>query len=336
MLMLGLSLALVVGLVMGLLGAGGSILTVPIFVYLLGFEAKQAIAMSLAVVGATSLVGAVRHGRLGNVNLRIALIFGPIAMLGTYVGARLSVFFSGTAQLALFGAVMLAASFFMLRDHHPAPSEGRLPAVALALVVLGALGVGMLTGLAGVGGGFLIVPVFILLLRLPVKQAVGTSLLVIALKSFAGFGGYLTHVEVAWGFIGGFAAIAIAGIWIGTYLLQFLSPHAIKRVFGIFLLVMGVWILYQNRGAFELGSRDPLSSPAVGLSAPKLLEGEGSESPGTPGQNWGDVFTAETAEGAEMNRVAQEGPPASSMSFQYDLCALRVLRGEMVNMSPYL
>ena len=273
MLILGLCLALVVGLAMGLLGAGGSILTVPIFVYVLGFEAKQAIAMTLAVVGATSLVGAVRHGQLGNVNLRIALTFGPIAMLGTYVGARLSVFFSGTAQLALFGAVMLAASFFMLRNHLPAPSERRLSALALALVGLEAFGVGILTGLVGVGGGFLIVPVFILLLKLPVKQAVGTSLLVIALKSFAGFGSYLTQVDVAWGFIGGFAAIAIAGIWIGTHLLQFLSPQAIKRAFGILLLVMGALILYQNRGAFKLGSREPLSSPAVRLSDSQPLSG---------------------------------------------------------------
>lgn len=283
MLILGLGLALVVGLAMGLLGAGGSILSVPIFVYVLGFEAKQAIAMSLAVVGATSLVGVVRHGRLGNVNLRIALTFGPIAMLGTYLGARLSVFFSGTEQLALFGAVMLAASFFMLRDHYPAPSERRHPAVALALVVLGAFGVGILTGLAGVGGGFLIVPVFIFLLRLPVKQAVGTSLLVITLKSFAGFGSYLTHVDVVWGLIGGFAAIAIAGIWIGTHLLQFLSPRAIKRAFGILLLLMGTWILYQSRGAFDLGSRDPLSSHAVQLSDPQPLSGrspdQGSGSP---------------------------------------------------------
>ena len=277
MLILGLGLALVVGLAMGLLGAGGSILSVPIFVYVLGFEAKQAIAMSLAVVGATSLVGAVRHGRLGNVNLRIALTFGPIAMLGTYVGARLSVLFSGTAQLALFGALMLVASFFMLRNHYPAPTKHRLPTVALALVVLGALGVGMLTGLAGVGGGFLMVPVFILLLRLQVKQAVGTSLLVIALNAFAGFGSYLTHVDVAWGLIGGFAAIAIAGIWIGTHLLQFVSPHAIKRVFGIFLLVMGAWILYQNRGAFEFGSSDLLSSPTIRLSDPQPLSGRGPD-----------------------------------------------------------
>ncbi len=272
MLILGLGLALVVGLTLGLLGAGGSILTVPIFVYVFDFEAKRAIAMSLAVVGATSLVGAVRHGRSGNVNLRIALIFGPTAMLGTYLGARLSVFFSGTAQLALFGAVMLVASFFMLSDHHPAPTGRRLTAVALALVVLGAFGVGLLTGLAGVGGGFLIVPVLILLLRLPVKQAVGTSLLVITFNAFAGFASYLTHVDVAWGLIGGFTAIAIAGIWIGTHLLQFLSPHAIKRVFGIFLLVIGAWILYQNRGAFELGSRDPLSSGSTRYTSdhPKL------------------------------------------------------------------
>lgn len=293
MLILGLGLALVVGLAMGLLGAGGSILTVPIFVYVFGFEAKQAIAMSLAVVGATSVVGAVRHGQLGNVNLRIALTFGPIAMLGTYLGARLSVFFSGTQQLALFGTVMLAASFFMLRDHDPAPSERRPRTATRALVLLAAFGVGILTGLAGVGGGFLIVPVFILLLRLPVKQAVGTSLLVITLKSFAGFGSYLTHVDVAWGLIGGFAAIAIAGIWIGTHLVNFLSPHAIKRVFGILLLVMGAWILYQNRGAFKLGSSDPISSPAVRLSDPQPLSGrspdQGSGFPSPPLHKYDDV-----------------------------------------------
>ena len=121
----GFALALVVGLAMGLLGAGGSIISVPIFVYLLNFEAKEAIAMSLAVVGVTSLVGAVRHGQSGNVNMKVALIFGPVAMVGTYLGARLSVFFSGNAQLALFGAVMLTSAFFMLRDRNPEPHKMR-------------------------------------------------------------------------------------------------------------------------------------------------------------------------------------------------------------------
>ncbi len=252
MLISGFALALVVGLAMGLLGAGGSILSVPIFVYLLNFEAKEAIAMSLAVVGVTSLVGAVRHAQSGNVNMKVALVFGPVAMLGTYVGARLAVFFSGDAQLALFGTIMLTSAFFMLRDRKPEPHEMQHPRLVYEVVVIGALLVGMLTGLVGVGGGFMIVPVFVLLLGLPMKQAVGTSLFVIALKSFAGFAGYLGQVEVAWGFMTGFTGIAIVGIWVGAPFVRFLSPHTIKRVFGVFILLIGLWILFQNRSVFGL------------------------------------------------------------------------------------
>ena len=249
MLILGLALALLVGLSLGLLGGGGSILTVPIFVYVLGFEAKQAIAMSLAVVGATSLVGAARHAQIGNLNLRIALIFGPVAMVGTYLGARLSVFFSGSAQLVLFAVVMLAAAIFMLRE--PKPKEGSRetviahPLALLTLVVVEGLVVGVITGLVGVGGGFLIVPA-LLVLGLPMKEAVGTSLLVIALKSFAGFAGYLPQVEVDWEFIAGFTAVAIVGIWIGAHVVQFVSQRTLRRAFSILLIVMAIAILYQN------------------------------------------------------------------------------------------
>src|SRR5690606_26972699 len=111
--LLGFSLAALIGLSLGMLGGGGSILTVPIFVYVLGFGAKEAIAMSLAVVGATSLFGAASHWRAGNVDLRVALIFGAVAMVGTYLGARLAVYFSDAAQLALFAVVMLLAAYFM-------------------------------------------------------------------------------------------------------------------------------------------------------------------------------------------------------------------------------
>ena len=253
MLILGSAFALLVGLSMGLLGGGGSILTVPIFVYVLGFEAKQSIAMSLAVVGATGLVGAVRHGQIGNLNLRVALIFGPVAMVGTYVGARLSVFFSGTAQLALFAVVMLAAAVLMLRD--PKVQGGSResvmahPVALLTLVVVEGLVVGVVTGLVGVGGGFLIVPA-LLVLGLPMKEAVGTSLLVIALKSFAGFAGYLPQVEVDWEFIVSFTAIAIVGIWIGAHVVQFVSQKTLRRAFSVLLIVLAIAILYQNRAVF--------------------------------------------------------------------------------------
>ncbi len=254
MIILGYALALVVGLAMGLLGAGGSILTVPIFVYVLGLGAKESIAMGLAVVGATSLVGAVRHARAGNVDLRLAGVFAPVAMAGTYLGARLSVFFSGAAQLTLFGAVMLSAGIVMLRNS--TPSTGTAPrggSLAFVFITVEGLAVGVLTGLVGVGGGFLIVPVFVLLRGLSMPQAVGTSLAVIALKSAAGFLGYLGQVDVAWDVMGVFTLIAIVGIWFGTHLVRFVSHELLKRAFAIFIFVMGVLILVQNIGSFSVG-----------------------------------------------------------------------------------
>jgi uncharacterized membrane protein YfcA len=252
--LIGLLLAAVVGLSLGLLGGGGSILTVPIFVYVLGFDAKEAIAMSLAVVGVTSLFGAVGHWRAGNVNLRVALIFGAVAMVGTFLGARLSTFVSGAVQLLLFAAVMLVAAWFMLRGRAVTPvgaatahgDDGPVE-MPIAHIVLEGLAVGILTGLVGVGGGFLVVPALVLLGGIPMKQAVGTSLLVIAMKSATGFLGYLDQVEVAWGTLVTFTVVAIAGILAGSFLVRFVSQEALRRSFAVFLLVMGVFILYQNR-----------------------------------------------------------------------------------------
>jgi uncharacterized protein len=265
---LGLGLAALVGLSLGLLGGGGSILTVPIFVYVLGYGAKEAIAVSLAVVGATSLFGAAGHWRAGNVNLRLASIFGAVAMVGTYLGARLAVYFSGAAQLALFAVVMLLAAYFMFRDRMPGVTRGSAgdaePAkeMPLGLIVVEGIGVGILTGLVGVGGGFLIVPALVLLGKVPMKQAVGTSLLVIAMKSAAGFVGYLGQVEVDWAFMAGFTAVAVAGILLGTWLVRFVPQHALQRTFAIFLVVMGGYILYQNREVLHLGGE---SAPATAV-----------------------------------------------------------------------
>jgi uncharacterized membrane protein YfcA len=252
---IGLLLAALIGLSLGLLGGGGSILTVPIFVYVLGFGAKEAIAMSLAVVGVTSLFGTIGHWREGDVKVRVALSFGAVAMAGTYLGARLAVFFSGAAQLILFAAVMMVAAFFMFRDKTPAAGGGETEAasvkeMALGLIVIEGLAVGVLTGLVGVGGGFLIVPALVLLGKVPMKAAVGTSLLVIAMKSAAGFVGYLGQVEIPWAFMGLFTAIAIAGSFGGAYVARFVPQETLKKVFAAFLVVMGVFILYQNRGVF--------------------------------------------------------------------------------------
>jgi uncharacterized membrane protein YfcA len=257
MLILGTALGLLIGLALGLFGGGGSILTVPIFVYILGFEAKQSIAMSLAVVGVTALTGALGHWRIGNVHVRVALVFGGVAMVGTYLGAKLSVFFSGAAQLTLFAVVMITAGYFMLKGSVPGVStvdrelhlERKRP-VPIGLIALEGIGVGVLTGLVGVGGGFLIVPALVLLARIPMKQAVGTSLAVIAMKSATGFIGYLDQVAVDWGFMAVFTGVAIVGIAIGTYLVRFVPQQTLRRAFAVFLLIMGVAILYKNRGVF--------------------------------------------------------------------------------------
>ena len=263
---LGLALAALIGLSLGLLGGGGSILTVPIFVYVLGFGVKEAVAMSLAVVGTTSLVGAAGYWRAGQVNLRVAAIFGAVAMAGTYLGARLAVFFSGAAQLILFAAVMLLAAWFMFRPRKveaegPAPpSQREMP---LALIVAKGVAVGVLTWMVGVGGGFLIVPALVLLGRVPMKEAVGTSLLVIAMKSAAGFAGYLGQVEVAWGFMGVFTAVAVGGILLGTHLVKYVPQATLQRAFAVFLVVMGTFILYQNRGVLLPGPDDGAAASAA-------------------------------------------------------------------------
>jgi uncharacterized protein len=247
----GLALAALIGLSLGLLGGGGSILTVPILVYVVGYEAKPAIAMSLAIVGVVSLVGVAGHWRAGRVRVRTGLAFGAVAMAGAYAGAKIAVYLSGTVQLVLLAVVMLAAAAFMFRNagarrdpRQPARSQG------LPLVVGAGLGVGVLTGLLGIGGGFLIVPALVLLLAIPMKEAVGTSLLVIALNAAAGFGGYLGTVEIAWEFLGAFTGIAIVGIVVGTHLVQHVSTGSLRRGFAVFLVVVGVFILYQNRAVF--------------------------------------------------------------------------------------
>lgn len=256
--LLGMFLGLGVGLTLGLLGGGGSILTVPIFVYLLGFEAKAGIAMSLAVVGLTSLVGAVGHWRAGRVQPRVAALFGAVAMMATYGGARLAAFLSGAVQLTIFGVVMLAAAFFMLKERGPGAtreswwrSRSNLSWLDLASMVGAALAVGALTGLVGVGGGFLIVPTLVLLIKLPMKSAVGTSLLIITMNAASGFAGYVGQVEIAWVFMLVFAGMGILGILLGTYLVAFVTQASLRRAFGILLIVVALAILYQNRAVFQ-------------------------------------------------------------------------------------
>jgi uncharacterized membrane protein YfcA len=241
---LGLALAALIGLSLGLLGGGGSILTVPVLVYVLGVAAKPAIAMSLPIVGITSLIGAALHWRLGNVRVATAITFGALAMLGAFAGAKLAVFLSGGVQLALLAVVMLGAAVSMLRGNS---RDAESPAPArLTLLVPVAMGVGLLTGLVGIGGGFLVVPALVLLARVPMRQAVGTSLLVIAMNSASGFVGYLGTVHVDWTFLAGLTGAAVAGALAGTALVSRVPQAALKRGFAVFLLAIGTFVLYKN------------------------------------------------------------------------------------------
>jgi uncharacterized protein len=255
MTLLGLLLAALIGVSLGIMGAGGSVLTVPIFVYALDFGAKEAIASSLVVVGATSLLGAIKHRQEGHMRLRVALVFGAFSMIGAYVGAQLAGFFSDAAQLILFAVVMLVAAFVMLRDEasgeggeHDGSSGGHAARRMVLRLAAPGMAVGVLTGLVGVGGGFLIVPVLVLLADVPMKATVGTSLLVIAMNSAAGFAGYLGAVDLQWVLVAAFTALAAGGSFVGTYLARFFSGAALKRGFAVFLVLMAVFILYQSWG----------------------------------------------------------------------------------------
>jgi len=246
--------ALLIGTLLGLLGGGGSILTVPVFVYVLGIDAKSAIAMSLAVVGIASLIGGVTHWRNGNVHVRVAALFGAAAMIGAYAGARLSVLLTGAQQMALFAIVMLAAALFMLRDRRPDSRREMQLRWQAVLIGVAAIGVGALTGLVGVGGGFMIVPTLVLLGGLEMKQAVGTSLPVIALNSAVGFYGHVGHVEIAWAFIALFTVLVTVGVLGGAKLMRYVPQQRLRQGFALLLVVIGGLILYQNRSVIGVAA----------------------------------------------------------------------------------
>jgi uncharacterized membrane protein YfcA len=251
-----------IGLSLGLLGGGGSILTVPVLVYVIGFAAKPAIAMSLPVVGATSLVGAIIHWRLGNVRLGTAALFGALTMIGAYLGAKGAVFVSGAFQLLLLSLVMVIAAVLMFRRSGPREATSDRPP-RLGLIVPVALGVGLLTGIVGIGGGFLVVPALVLLAGVPMRQAVGTSLTVIAMNSASGFIGYLGNVPIDWAFLAKFTALALVGMIVGVAASSRVPQAALKRGFAVFLIVTGSFVLYKNRSVFaHVGTSAAQAAPS--------------------------------------------------------------------------
>lgn len=252
------------GLLLGLLGSGGSIVTMPALMYLLDIDPKPAIAMSLGIVGATALVSALQHWWRGNVNMPVVLVFGLFGAAGTFVGAKIGTIMPTELQLALFTAIMYVAAYKMLmpsRSAHSIPatnmSHVRQPnagqvSVAAAIplrhgpIAVHGVTVGILTGIVGVGGGFLIVPALVLLSNLSMKEAVGTSLLIIAMKSFAGFAGYAGSVPMNFTLLGTFTAVAIVGGVAGGFVSHKVPGMVLRKGFAVFLVVVATYILLRE------------------------------------------------------------------------------------------
>jgi hypothetical protein len=235
---------LAIGLSLGLLGSGGSILTVPVLHYLLHQPEQVAIGGSLLVVGLIAAAACVPCAVARQVDWRNVLWFGLPGMLGAWLGASLAHWVPGPAQLVLFAVVMLVAAWRMLRSAPVVAGKHEPNAVA---IIAGGMAVGALSGLVGVGGGFLIVPALVLLAGVPMSRAVGTSLAVIALNSFTGFGKYLhvleaKGVELDWHTLLLIAAIGVIGSLAGNLLGRQLPQSSLRRLFGIFLVVMGLFV----------------------------------------------------------------------------------------------
>ena len=246
--------ALLVGVTLGLMGSGGSILTVPVLVYVLGHEGKVAIAESLAIVGLIALFATVPYARTRMVDWRNVAFFGLPGMAGSYLGAWSAKYVPETAQLLLFAVIMLLAAGMMLRSRSGIAQEDasasiRVPkAHASWKIGVEGLVVGVITGLVGVGGGFLIVPALVVLGGLPMRLAVGTSLAIIAMKSLSGFYKYLDvlatlHVTVDWQTVAVFAAIGMVGSLAGRHLAVRVNQLALRRAFAGFLIIMGLFVI---------------------------------------------------------------------------------------------
>ncbi|UVE93856.1 sulfite exporter TauE/SafE family protein [Dietzia sp. B32] len=240
------ALAVLVGLSLGLLGGGGSILVVPLLTYIGGLDPKEAIATSLFVVGATSLVSLLGHARKGNVQWRTGLIFGAAGMVGAFLGGLAGGYIPGTILMVAFAIMMIATAGAMIRGRKARDGESNTHHHPLWRILLDGLVVGAATGLVGAGGGFLVVPALVLLAGLPMTAAVGTSLLVIAMKSFAGLGGYLTSVSLDWPLVAAVTAAAIAGSFVGVRLTSVVPEKALRKGFGFFVLLMGAFVLSQE------------------------------------------------------------------------------------------
>jgi uncharacterized membrane protein YfcA len=250
-----------IGISLGLIGGGGSILTVPVLVYLLDVNAVEATAYSLFIVGSTALVGAYPKYKQGLVNIKTAIIFGIPSIIAVYITRKFLVpaipsdlitidgfiITKSILMMLIFAALMVFASASMIKDQkvvsNPKNTEQKFN---YPMILLEGSIVGMLTGLVGAGGGFLIIPALVIFTGLPMKEAVGTSLLIIAAKSLIGFTGDLGHFNMNWKLLLIVSSIAIAGIFIGNYLSLKIDGAKLKKGFGWFVLIMGLYIIVKE------------------------------------------------------------------------------------------
>lgn len=259
MLALAALLAVFIGAAVGLLGGGGSILTTPLLVYVMGFDPKQAIAASLFVVAVTSAFGLIHYARAGRVRWKTGLIFGAAGMVGAFAGGQIGARLPGGLLLAAFAIMMAATAIAMVRGRRQVPGAGH-GGRSIPRIILDGLIVGLVTGMVGAGGGFLVVPALVLLGGLPMQIAVGTSLLVVMMKSVAGFLGYVLsfgggsivslnpQVEFNWTVTLVITAFAIIGSFIGAAISPRVHPDRLRKGFGYFVLAMAVFILAQQLG----------------------------------------------------------------------------------------
>ncbi len=243
-------LAILVGITLGLLGAGGSILTVPVVVFALGVDPRTAIVMSLPIVGGAAAVGVVGHWRSRNVDFRVAVPFGIAAMVGAFGGAKLAHFLSGNAQLMLLAVVMLGAAASMFRNAGLPGYVAEEPRPLGPLLLVVGASTGLLTGLVGIGGGFLLVPALVVLAGVPMRMAVGTSLFVIVLNTVAGYAGYHGSVDVPWATVAWFAGATAIGIVIGTSLASRVPQAALKRAFALLLVAIAALLIWKTISTF--------------------------------------------------------------------------------------
>lgn len=257
----GYFLAALVGVSLGLIGGGGSILMVPILVYVFAINPLMATSYSLFVVGTTSLVGAFNNYLKGLVSIKTALLFGLSSITTVFITRKLilpaipEVLFSvgnfqikhTLATMVLFAILMLMASIAMIKERVASVNidTKTTPGDTAKLLLYGVL-VGLATGFLGAGGGFLIIPALVLILKMPMKQAVGTSLLIIALNSLIGFTGDLGHINIDWKFLMTITAIAIAGIFTGGAMAKKIAGEKLKKGFGWFVLIMGIYIIIKE------------------------------------------------------------------------------------------